>query len=122
MSTSIQRLGATLVSQMKRTSNAAVPTTIDLGVVNDDLSITPDSLRIPIPKGDYMVNLMLTGEKITEAAGAHAGHGESGYTAGGHSHNLPRSLRGIEPGDRVLIIWSGNEPIVIALLASSIDL
>lgn len=119
MTKNLQRLGATLTSQMKRTSNAAVPTTIDLGVVNENLSITSDRLRSTIPKGEYMVNLMLTGDKKTDVAGSHGGHGESGASAGGHAHNLPDSLRGLEPGDRVLIVWSGTEPIVIAILVSS---
>ena len=109
MSKNIQRLGATLTSQMKRTSDAAVPTTIDLGVVNENLSITPDILRNPIPKGEYMVNLMLTGGKVTAAAGSD----------GGHTHNLPGSLRGLRPGDRVLIVWAGKEPIVVAIVVSS---
>lgn len=122
MSKNTQRLGATLTSQMKRTSHAAVPTTIDLGVVNEDLSITPDSLRVPIPKGDYMVNIMLTGEKTTSTAGSHGGHGESGASSGSHSHDLPDSLRGLNQGDRVLIVWSGNEPIVIAILGPSTSL
>ena len=89
MSTNMQRLGATLSNRMKRTANGAVKTTIELGVVNSNLSITTDSLQDPIPKGDYMVNSMMTGS------------------------------RAISKGDRVLVAWCGNEPVVIAIVVSS---
>ena len=105
----MQRLGATLANRMKQTSNAAVPITIDLGIVNGNLSITPDSLRVPIPKGDYMVNLMLTGPFVTSTSG----------TDEPHSHSLPSSFRGLNSGDRILILWCGNEPIVVAVIVSS---
>lgn len=101
MNSNMQRLGAVLANRMKQTSNAAVPTTIELGTVNANLSITPDSLRVPIPKGDYMVNYLLSG--------ASTGSAED------HSHTLP-SLR---PGNRILIAWCGNEPVVVAVVVGS---
>ena len=108
MSKNTQRLGATLSNRMKRTANGAVPTTIELGIVNANLSITTDSLQAAIPKGDYMVNLMLTG--------ANEGH-ETGD--GTNSHTLPGAFRGIRAGDRILVAWCGNEPVVIAIVTSS---
>lgn len=107
MSSNMQRLGTTLSNRMKQTSNAAVPTTIELGKVNANLSITTDGLRTPIPKGDYMVNLMLTGSFTTNPVGS--------YEGGSHSHGI----RGLKPGDRILVAWCGNEPVVIAVVASS---
>lgn len=100
MNSNMQRLGSVLANRMKQTSNAAIPIAIELGTVNANLSITPDSLRVPIPKGDYMVNSLL---------GAATG------AADGHSHTLP-SLR---PGNRILIAWCGTEPVVIAVVVSS---
>lgn len=117
MGKNIDRFASIMSNQMKKTSNAAIPTTIELGTVNADLSITSDSLRDTIPVGDYMINLMLTGEHITEAAGDHGGH-ETG-TAGEHSHQLPSTFRCLQSGDRVLIAWCGNDPIVIAIVVSS---
>ena len=67
MSKNMQRLGATLSGRMKKTAVGAVPTTIELGIVNANLSITTDSLQASIPKGEYMVNLMLTGSRNTTA-------------------------------------------------------
>lgn len=106
MGKNMQRLGATLANRMKQTSNAAIPTTIELGKVNGNLSITTDSLKTPIPKGDYMVNLMLSGSCETEAAS---------HDSGTHKHKL----RGIKPGDRILVAWCGNEPVVLAVVVSS---
>ena len=115
MSKNMQRLGATLSNRMKKTANGAVPTTIELGVVNSNLSITTDSLQAAIPKGDYMVNLMLTGDRSI-SGGSHTGH-ETGN--GKHSHELPGSFRGLRAGDRVLVSWCGNEPVVIAIVSTS---
>lgn len=110
MSKNMQRLGATLANRMKQTSSAAIKTTIELGTVNKNLSITPDGLRSSIPKGDYMVNLMLTGEKHTSSSYG----GE--YS---HRHELPAEYRSLSPGDRILMSWCGNEPVVIAIVGTS---
>lgn len=129
MSKNMQRLGATLSNRMKRTADGAVPTTIELGVVNPNLSITTDSLQEPIPKGDYMVNIMLTGSRNISGGshshdgGSHDGHetedGTHSHSGGSHSHELPDSFRGLQAGDRVLVAWCGNEPVVIAIVVSS---
>ena len=129
MSKNMQKLGSTLSKRMKRTADGAVPTAIELGVVNSNLSITTDSLQAAIPKGDYMVNLMLTGgrstsaESHTHSGGAHGGHeggdGSHSHSGGSHSHELPGEFRGLKAGDRVLVAWCGNEPVVIAIVVSS---
>lgn len=62
MSTNIERLGDTLSQRMKRSAIAAVPTTLELGIINGNLSLSVDSIGTPIPQGDYMVDLRLTHE------------------------------------------------------------
>ena len=128
MSKNTQRLGATLSNRMKKTANGAVTNTIELGVVNSNLSITMDSLQAAIPKGDYMVNLMLTGsrntstESHTHSGGEHgqySGNGSHSHNDGEHSHELPSGFRTLSPGDRVLVAWCGTEPVVIAIVTSS---
>lgn len=128
MSKNMQRLGATLSNRMKKTANGAVPTTIELGIVNSNFSITTDSMKEAIPKGDYMVNLMLTGtrstsdESHTHSGGSHAQYSGSGshtHTDGEHHHELPDGFRCLEVGDRVLVAWCGYEPVVIAIVVSS---
>lgn len=115
MSKNMQRFSGILTNRMRRTADRAVPTTMDLGIVNPNLSITTDSLQAAIPKGDYMVNLALTGS-LSISGGSHGGH-ETG--SGTHSHELPASFRGLRAGDRVLVAWCGNEPVVIAIVVSS---
>ena len=110
MSKNMQRFSATLSERMKRTANSAIPTGTELGIVNANLSITTDSLQAAIPKGDYMVNLMLTGSRNTSSAS----HGD-----GTHRHDLPSAFRGLQSGDRVLVTWCGNDPVVIAIVVSS---
>lgn len=75
----IQRLGDTLSQRMAKAAKAAVGVYTDLGTINYNNSLTPDSLNVPIPQGDYLI-----------AAGASP-----------------------QPGDRVLIAWCGNEPVVV---------
>ena len=110
MSKNMQRFASVMANRMRQTSNAAVPTTIELGIVNANMSITPDSLRAAIPKGDYMVSLLLTSGRFTADASY------DGYT---HKHELPEAIRGLRPGDRILIAWCGDDPVVIAVVVSS---
>lgn len=110
MSNNMQRFATVMSNRMKQSSSAAVTTTMELGVVNSNLSITPDSLRVPIPVGDYMVNLRLTGERFTDYAR---------FENSAHRHELPEPFRGLKPNDRILIAWCGNEPVVLAIVVSS---
>lgn len=119
MSKNMQRFSATLANRMRRTADGAVPTYIELGVINANLSLTTDSLQAAIPKGDYMVNLMLTGGRSTSTdSHTHSGADHS-HSDGSHSHNLPDGFRGLRAGDRVLVAWCGNEPVVVAIVVSS---
>lgn len=112
MSTNMQRLGETLVSRMRKSSNAAVPTTIELGTIGNNLTLITDSLPVPIPKGDYMINLMLASSSYNTGQTADA----DGVS---HSHALPSVFRSLKEGDRVLVAWCGNEPIVVSVVVSS---
>ena len=106
MGKNIQRLGDTLANRMKRTAGAAIPTALELGTINSNLSLTTDSLKTSIPKGDYMLAITLTGSFDT-------GEKES------HTHRLPDNFRGLKSGDRVLVCWCGNEPIIVAIVKGS---
>lgn len=129
MSSNLERLGNTLDGRMKKTSSAAVPTAIELGEINGQLALTTDSLKSPIPKGQYMVDIRLTGGTTTSSTththsdGSHSGHeggnGTHSHSGGAHTHELPGIFRGIQAGDRVLVAWCGNEPVVIAIVVSS---
>lgn len=129
-----ERLGSVLDGRMKTTSGAAVPTTIELGIINSNLSLTTDSLQSPIPKGEYMIDARLSSGSYetssathTHSGGSHShsdsSHSHSGgdhsHSGGSHAHRLPEVFRGLSAGDRVLVAWCGNEPIVIAVVVSS---
>lgn len=103
----IQKLGNTLAGRMQKTASAAVPTTLELGRINDNLSLSTDSLRSVIPKGDYMVALHLTGRTYRTS------------NDDAHSHELPEVFRKIRAGDRVLVAWCGYEPVIISIVVSS---
>lgn len=52
----IQRLGDTLSKRMAKTARAAVGVYTDMGTINYNNSLTPDSLNVPIPQGDYLIS------------------------------------------------------------------
>lgn len=91
MASNIERLGNVISGRMKKTAAGAVTTTLELGTINSNLSLSPDGLGTPIPKGDYMIPWNL---------------------ASGQERTL-------KPGDRVLVAWCGNEPVVISIVVSS---
>lgn len=128
MSKNIENFASLMASQMQKTTGAMMPRTLDLGTITNNMALIPDTFRTAIPKGDYMVDLRLTGSRETSSeehshsGGTHAQEGGSGahsHTGGKHSHMIDASFRGLHPGDRVLIAWCGNEAVVIAIVVSS---
>ncbi len=113
MGSNIQRLGDTLAGRMKKTAGAAIRTTVELGVINRNMSLTTDSMRSPIHKGDYMVNLILAGGSYRTTEAHPPGDDEE------HDHDLPDNFRALRAGDRVLVAWCGNEPVVLAIVVNS---
>ena len=85
MSRNIERLGDILVKRMTVTSNAAVGVYTELGTINPNMTLTPDSLLADIPQEEYLV---LDGATIN-------------------------------PNDRVLIAWAGNEAVVIGTASTT---
>lgn len=133
MSNNVQRLGEMLAGRMKRTASAAVPTTLELGTINGNLSLSVDSIGDPIPQADYMVSLHLTHNDYRTEETTHTHNGGShehggcgfggGHSGGSHSHNggshdhrLPSTFRRLKAGDRVLVAWVGFEPVIIDIV------
>lgn len=129
MSSNIQKLGDTLAGRMKKSAKEAIPTSIELGKILSNLSLVTDSIKTPIPKGDYMINLTLISstyrtskETHNHTGGEHPqymGSGRHTHNDGEHDHRLPKDFRELKSGDRVLVAWCGNEPVVIAIVVSS---
>ena len=129
--------GETLNGRMQQTAGANFKTSIELGTINGDLSLTTDSIKTPIPKGEYMISLALTHDtyytynELNSSAGAphvHNGGEHEGHTSGTgfhthndglHDHRVPSVFRGLQAGDRVLVAWAGHEPIVVDIVVSS---
>lgn len=136
MGSNVQRLGEALAGRMKKSAAAAIPTTLELGIINGNLSLTVDSIANPIPQADYMVALHLTHENYYSynelnssanaphhhAGGTHGGHdggnGSHTHDDGLHDHRVPSVFRRLEPGDRVLVAWIGYEPVIIDIVVA----
>lgn len=107
-------LGELLGAQMQRIQAAGEAKIVEFGTIQDDLSLRVDSLKDDIPKGEYLLNLPLTGLTgdflVSSVDGTHP-----------HSHTLSAPLREIRSSDRVLVLWIGNQPVVLAILATSKD-
>lgn len=129
MGNNMNRLGDILANRMTRAARANTSVTLELGIINSDMSLTTDGLTGRISKSDYMVDIRLTQDAYetsetthTHTGGTHGGH-ESGsgshtHDGGNHKHKLPSSFRRLNPGDRVLVAWAGTEPVVIAIVVS----
>lgn len=123
-----------LFAQMQAVRKAGTSVLLELGRIQNDLSLSVDSLKDNIPKGDYLLSLYLTGltgdnlhSKIiahNHSGGEHTqqvGNGFHTHDDGSHTHVLPEPLRGIKPGDRVLVVWVSGQPVVIDIIAGSKD-
>jgi hypothetical protein len=131
----IESLGSLFMDRIKKTNGAMQPLGIELGKINGDLSLSPDSSPGPIPKGEYMVcRAVNQGDAdsdwtVTENDGLHdhSGGGHSQYSGSGeHTHTqqgphvhqvkLPETFRTIKAGDRVLICWAGYTPVIVDIV------
>ena len=111
-------LAELLSERMQTVRKAGNPLLLELGRIQNDLSLSVDSLQDSIPKGDYLLSLSLislTGENLRSQDIPCCYSGDS------RSHILPESLRGIKPGDRVLVVWAGGQPIVTNIITGSKD-
>lgn len=129
MGKNMNRLGDVLASRMNRAARANTAVALELGVINSDLSLTTDGLNGRIGRSDYLVDIRLTQDAYetsetthTHSGGTHGGH-ESGsgshtHDGGNHKHKLPSAFRKLKAGDRVLVAWIGNDPVVVAIVVS----
>jgi len=47
------------------------------------------------------------------------GSGGHSHDGGNHDHRLPKEFRPLKAGDRVMVVWCGNQPVVTNILVSS---
>ena len=117
--TGTNQLTNTLQHMMKSISNQ--PPCIDFGKINSDYSLTTNSFPRPIPKTEYSVCRQLLydpGVPLTQTYvdGAHS-HPGAGLP-GTHQHDvkLPKKMRWLKPGDKVLVAIIQNEFVVIDIV------
>lgn len=116
MATNIERFGKLMSGRATKTAKDAIPTTIELGQLDGNLALTTDTIKTPIPKGDYLVPLMTTGDFLTEDTSPSCSEGGTCT----HNHRLPENeYRSLQPGDRVLVAWCGNEPVIVTVVVPS---
>lgn len=110
----INRLARVLQKRVNDTMEQSNPI-IDFGMINSDMSLTADLFPVPIPQSDYMVCRSRTITKNTMTTTS---------TSSEHLHNVitPTELQSIKAGDRVLIVWNGNEAVVIDVIVSANNL
>lgn len=106
MGNNMKRLGEVLAGRMQKTAKSNTQTTLELGTINSDLSLSVDGLSGRIARGDYMVDVRLTHDDY-----------RTGETDD-HTHRLPAPFRKLRAGDRVLVAWVGFEPIIVSIVVS----
>lgn len=107
--TGISKMAAVLSERMK-VENAS-PLSLDFGGIEADYSLTTNTFPVPIPRQSYMVCRGLSGLSLSASGGTHGGH-ESGDGSHSHSASMPM----LSPGDRVLVAWVQNVPVVVDVI------
>lgn len=90
------------------------------GLGPDPSQVSWDS--VPSGKHTHEVTCGVSGEINTDKSLGHT-HGED-KTEGAHIHAvlIPESMRTLKPGDKVLVAWVGNDPVVIDIILPATDL
>lgn len=103
-----EMLGNVMQSRMMEVNTQNKDNMPCLGTVNAALAIVIDGTGWTIPKGGYMV-----ASRLDIPASITTG------TSEGHSHTVNTGVSSLRSGVRVLVVWVGNEPIVVDVVHSS---
>ncbi len=92
----------------KRIAERTVPdTALDFGEITESYELVTNTFPVPIANDDYHVCRQLT-------------LGRSGdvlcRVSGGNEAYIPEKMRKLKPGDRVLVAWVREEPVVIDIV------
>lgn len=121
------------------TSQTARPDALELGMIQDDMSLKLDRFAVPVPQGEYLVAEWMA--KLSLPAFSLVGPGEyeveddgtpipipTGYAQSRWDWH-PKEIKGVKieikpelkPGDRVLVAWvnDGTDPVVLSKVVSS---
>lgn len=99
------------------------PLVLDIGIINEDYSLSTNTYPNPIPKSDYLACRAITYDPSvpltkTYCDGAH-GQPHAGF-GGAHVNQveLPEKMYWIRPGDKVLVAWVQNDAVVVDIIVS----
>ncbi len=96
------KLAAILDNRMSESTEGQL--TFDFGQISSGYSLVTNTFPVPIPKSEYSVCRHISGI--------------STGTASKHSHSLPK----LAVGDRVLVVWVQEEPVVIDVIKKASSL
>lgn len=111
----------TLSGMMRGIAGEMSKTQLDFGIINADYSLTCNSFPCPVPKSDYSVCRQLLYDPsvpLTETYvdGDHDHYGAVPSEPHQHKVKLPKKMRWLKPGDKVLVAVMGNEFCVIDII------
>lgn len=101
----ISRLAGVMQSMVVKGKDAPV---FDLAIIQANGSLLADNFPIPISAGEYQVCRHLSARKAQTSS------------ADGHTHSVETREK-IKAGDRVLLAWVEDEPIVIDIIMCAAD-
>jgi len=109
----------TLTGMMKKIADK--PPVLDFGIINTDLSLTINSFPRPVPLSDYSIcrqllydpNIPLT---ETYVDGSHDHYGAVPAETHQHKVKLPKKMRRLKAGDKVLVAIIQNEFVVVDIV------
>lgn len=101
--TGYQKLAGVLHKKMTSTSEPEI--IIDFGEIQSNYSLKTNQFPIEIPPADYLVCRWATLKGTSFA-----------QTQSGENVIMPAKLQAIKPGDRVLVVWNGSDPVVVDIL------
>lgn len=110
MTSNIEKLGETLQGRMHTVKKTGSSALLELATITSSLALEPDQSPGPIPKGEYSICRTVS-DKVMKK--------EKVVTGSVYMEDI--RYQKLKDGDRVLIAWCGNEPVVIDLIVGEGD-
>lgn len=101
----LQSLAHILDGRMKEVSTPE--TVLDFGEITGSYELVTNTFPVPIPNDDYQVCRQLTLGKTGDFLCKVSKENEA---------YIPEKMRKLKPGDRVLVAWVREEPVVIDIV------
>lgn len=105
----INRFARTIQERMQAMN--IKPSVLDFGTIQGDMSLLTNGFPLPIPQSDYLVCRSAALGKADDII-------IKTKVAAAHTHDVPvgEKRRWLQPGDRVLVAWVGDDACVVDLI------